>query len=114
MTVLKGVGKPGAENGEMAYELEVDLVNGKYVATETVWDDDDVQSRTKRAATDEEVGAYEAAVAVPVAADPVLVAAEAIQAEITDRLRPSGVNSIAEVKTAIIDGLAAAVGSLSS
>lgn len=47
-------------------------------------------------------------------ADPVVVAAEAIRDEITDRLAPSGVNSIAEVKAAVIDGLDAAVARLSS
>lgn len=52
----------------------------------------------------------EAAVAEP---DPVAVAAEAIRDEITTRLAPSGVNSIAEVKAAVIDGLDAAVARLS-
>ena len=44
--------------------------------------------------------------------DPVVAAAAAIQAEVDARLAPSGVNSIAEVKTAIRDGLAAAVEAL--
>lgn len=44
--------------------------------------------------------------------DPVVVAAETIQTEVDARLAPSGVNSIAEVKTAIRDGLAAAVATL--
>lgn len=45
--------------------------------------------------------------------DPVAVAAEAIRDEITTRLAPSGVNSIAEVKAAVIEGLDAAVARLS-
>jgi hypothetical protein len=45
----------------------------------------------------------------PAPIDPVLVAAETIQTEIDVRLAPSSVNSIAEVKTAIRYGLAAAV-----
>lgn len=44
--------------------------------------------------------------------DPVVVAAQTIQAEVDTRLAPSSVNSIAEVKTAILDGLAAAVEAL--
>lgn len=44
--------------------------------------------------------------------DPVIVAAEAIETEITTRLAPGSINSVLEVKHAITDGLAAAVKSL--
>lgn len=47
------------------------------------------------------------------ASDPILVAAEAIRDEITERIAPSSVNSIAEVKAAVIGGLDAAVERLS-
>ena len=40
---------------------------------------------------------------------PEVVAAEAIKDEVDTRLAPSGVNSIAEMKAAIRDGMAAAV-----
>ena len=60
----------------------------------------------------EEYAARMAAAHVEPEKEPAIVAAEAIQAEITDRLAPSTVNSIAEVKAAIRDGLAAAVASL--
>jgi len=43
---------------------------------------------------------------------PEVVAAQVIAAEIDTRLAPSSVNSIAEVKAAIRDGLAAAVAQL--
>lgn len=49
---------------------------------------------------------------VIVAEDPAVTAAEAIAAEINDRLSDSAVNSIAEMKAAISDGLAAAVAHL--
>lgn len=45
--------------------------------------------------------------------DPIAIAAEAIRDEITIRLQPSAVNSIAEVKAAVIQGLDAAVMRLS-
>lgn len=48
------------------------------------------------------------------AADPVVVAAEAIRDEITERLAPSAVNSISEVKAAVIEGLDAAVARLAT
>ena len=67
--------------------------------------------------TAEDLAAWEADVAAWVeppaeVIDPVVVAAETIQTEVDARLAPSGVNSIAEVKTAIRDGLAAAVATL--
>ena len=43
---------------------------------------------------------------------PEVVAVETIKAEITARLEPADVNSIAEVKTAIREGLAAALDTL--
>lgn len=45
-------------------------------------------------------------------AAPEVVAAEAIRSEVDTRLAPSSVNSIAEVKAAIRDGMAAAVQAL--
>lgn len=56
--------------------------------------------------------ASELEAAEPVTPDPVVVAADAIRDEITERLQPSGVNSIAEVKAAVIQGLDAAVARL--
>jgi len=46
--------------------------------------------------------------------DPVQVAAEAIRDEISSRLAPSSVNTIVEVKAAVMDGLDAAVERLSA
>lgn len=46
--------------------------------------------------------------------DPVQVAAEAIRDEISARLAPSSVNTILEVKAAVMDGLDAAVARLST
>lgn len=47
-------------------------------------------------------------------ADPVAVAAETIRDEIASRLAPSSVNTIVEVKAAVIDGLDAAVSRLTA
>lgn len=46
--------------------------------------------------------------------DPVQVAAETIRDEISARLAPPSVNTIVEVKAAVIDGLDAAVARLST
>jgi hypothetical protein len=48
----------------------------------------------------------------PTSSSPEVIAAQAIQAEIDARLAPTDVNSIAEMKAAIRDGLAAAVANL--
>ena len=50
----------------------------------------------------------------PIVEAPEVVAAETIRAEVDTRLAPSSVNSIAEVKAAIRDGMSAAVDRLRS
>lgn len=78
--------------------------NGDGTGTCTTYDTDEVTVLHS-----EEVTGMDPLLPEPVPVDPVVVAAETIQTEIDVRLAPSSVNSIAEVKTAIRYGLAAAV-----
>lgn len=74
--------------------------------------DDAAPTVEQLAAWDATVAAWVDPPAPPPEPDPVVLAAEAIQTEVDTRLAPSSVNSIAEVKAAIRDGLAAAVETL--
>jgi hypothetical protein len=83
--------------------LETLVDNGDGTGVRTFYDDG-VVTRT------EEVTGLP--LPVPEPDPPEVIAAAAIAAEIDSRLAPSDVNSIAEVKTAIRQGLAAAVEAL--
>lgn len=109
--ILHIIGRANAENGELAERADLDVIDGEPIVTITTWNADGVPTVTSRPASDDEAAALNSA-EDETPADPVMVAAEAIRDEITDRLSPTNVNTIVEVKAAVIDGLEAAVARL--
>lgn len=98
----------------MIIRLDTESANDRVVAA-TEWHDDASRFWVTYAEDGSELSRTRLEDELPPAQlveNPVVAAAEKIQTEIDKRLAPSSVNSIAETKAAIREGLAAAVEAL--